>query len=121
MGWKDFLFGASEKTAPKTLTRLRWQTACPGDEQWCGTAKAMYTPLDFTIESFGEYSAPPLALELIRDASKSFPKAVIWISLDSSTEVVVRTLNENSMIVSTEIELNPGSRVAKVISISETD
>jgi hypothetical protein len=72
----------------------------------------MYTPLDFTIESFGEYSAPPLALELIRDASKSFPKAVIWISLDSSTEVVVRTLNENSMIVSTEIELNPGSRVA---------
>ncbi len=120
MAWNDFLFGIRPTSTPKTTKRLRWSTY-RGDEWWCGEAFAMCGCLDFTIESFGPFTAPNLAIELIRDAWERFSGYSIYIWLDPITEGVVRTLNEQAMIVSREIELAPRTRVARVVSISGGD
>jgi hypothetical protein len=56
-------------------------------------------------------------MELVCDARYAFPDATIDIYLDSSTESVVRMLNERGLLVSRNIELSPRTRVARVETI----
>ncbi len=88
-----------------------------GDEWWCEDATAGFGCGNFTIGSFGKFTSPLLAVELIHDARRAFPDATIDIFLDSSTEPIVRTLNERGLIASQQIELSPRTRVARVESI----
>ncbi len=116
----DFILGARNKPNQGTREPLRW-TSSRGDEWWCEDAMAGFGCGNFTIGSFGKFTAPLLAVELIHDALQAFPDATIDILLDSSTEPIVITLNERGLIASQQIELSPRTRVARVEGIRYGD
>ena len=117
MAWLDFIFGQRKPSPTKQRDTLRW-TSHRGDEWWCGDAGAGYSCDNFTIGSFGKFTAPEDAIELIVDARNAFPDATIDVYLDNDTELVVRALNEQRLIESREIRLSPKSRVARIECIT---
>ena len=120
MAWLDLIFGVRGKSASSTREPLRW-TSRRGDDWWCDDASAGYGCGNFTIGSFGSFTAPSLAMELIRHAREAFPDATIDIYLDPSTEAVVRTLQEQGLLKSQVIELSPRTRVARVEDLHPND
>ncbi len=120
MSWINLFFGTREKGTPQKRETLRW-TSHRGDEWWCDEASAGFSCGNFTIGSFGRFTTASRAMELIRDARDAFPDATVDIYLDSSTESVVRMLNERGLLVTRDIELSPRTRVARVETISIGD
>lgn len=113
MAWLDFIFG-NRKSSPRIQREpLSWSTH-RGDEWWCSDAGAGYCLNISTIGSFGQFTAPEYALELILNARNEFPDATIDIYLDDETELVVRSLNELRLIESSEIRMSPKTRVARI-------
>ncbi len=117
MAWLNFILGRRKLSPRKSRDPLRW-TSHRGDEWWCGDAGAGYSCNNFTIGSFGQFTAPEYAIELIVDARSGFPDATIDVYLDSETEQVVRSLNEKGLIESREIRLSPKTRVARIEHIT---
>ena len=113
MAWLDLIFGNKTPSPEKPRDPLRW-TSHRGDEWWCGNAVAGYSCSSFTIGSFGGYTSPNFAMELILDARNAFPNAIIDIYLDCDTENLVRTLHEHNLIESREIQLSSKTRVARI-------
>ena len=117
MAWLDIIFGERKSSPRKEREPLRWTTH-RGDEWWCGDAEAGYCLNNFTIGSFGQFTAPDYAIELILDARNTFPDATIDVYLDDKTELVIRSLNELHLIVSREISMSPETRVARIEHIT---
>ena len=117
MEWLDFIFGRRKLSTSKPRNPLRW-TSHRGDEWWCGDAVACFSCNNFTIGSFGQFTAPEYAIELIVDARSGFPDATIDICLGGETEPVVRSLNNLGLIESREIRMSPKSRVARIEHIT---
>jgi hypothetical protein len=110
------LLGSKPTRAKQPVEPLRW-TSHRGDEWWCDDAEAGYSSGNFTIGSFGKYTAADSALELIRAARSGLPDATIDIHLDGETEPVVKMLVERGLIGATEIQLSPRMRVARVTKV----
>ena len=113
MTWLDFIFGRRKSTPERPRHKLRW-TSHRGDEWWCGDAAANFSCNNFTIASFGKYTASMYAMELIVDARNEFPDATINIDLDNDTEAAVRGLKEQHLIETREIQLSPRTRIARI-------
>ncbi len=104
--WHGWILSSALDKNQMGNTRAAAMDEPSGDEWWCEDATAGFGCGNFTIGSFGKFTSPLLAVELIHDARQAFPDATIDIFLDSSTEPIVRTLNERGLIASQQIELS---------------
>ena len=115
MGWWGRLFGSLSN--PPRDSQPQW-TSQRGDEWWCDDATAGYHIDAFTIGSFGSYTQPARAILLISDARRIFPHAILYVYLDDETRPVVDSLVQRSLIDTTEVEVSPKTRFARIDKIN---